>query len=225
MFNKFWNWLVKIVSGNSVGMTDAGHYLYVGASSGGWNMANTSELGEDQDDQVFRVDHAGGDAAILTFTCQGSDRFYEPSITGALGQGFGTGGTTGQTRTTLQMVKGDSAFFTHHGRVWFWTIVRPLARAYTMLAADTAYTAKPYDNLILMNTSTNAQTVNLPPATQFWVNGEGRGLVVKLLVGANAGTVAANGSDTIEGAASVGIASAGGFRTLRATSSTTWGLF
>lgn len=86
---------------------------------------------------------------------------------------------------------------------WFQSIYRAIKRRTAIASQTASYTVAENVFHIRMDATGGARTVTLPPA----LNREGRQiLVTKTDASANAVTVAAAGSDTIEGAASVALA-------------------
>lgn len=82
-----------------------------------------------------------------------------------------------------------------------------------------AYTATALDHTILCDASGAAFTVTLPPAAQ----NKGKVLVVKKTdASVNAVTIAPNGSDTIEGAATVALSARWSSRTVQSDGTATW---
>lgn len=82
----------------------------------------------------------------------------------------------------------------------------------------TTYTATALDELVLADASGGAFTVTLPRAE----DGTKRLTIKRTSGGVNAVTIAPQGSDTIEGAASVSLATQWASRTLQSNDSDTW---
>lgn len=82
----------------------------------------------------------------------------------------------------------------------------------------TTYTASALDELVLADASGGAFTVTLPRAE----DGTKRLTIKRISSGVNAVTIEPQGSDTIEGAASVTLATQWGSRTLQSNGSDAW---
>lgn len=233
--------LNRVIIGNSVTLINDGHYAYNGASSTTDTLPSSSPLGEDPENFSFRLDHVGADAAILTLACSANDRFFEAmtmatgptGVATAISVALNTNFIIGQSRTSIQLIKGDSVQITRQGRLILYAISRNPGRIYSMLDTDTNYNAKYFDNLIVPKPTTRNQTILLPPIEGFVLNYESRPLEFKLgAIGGggfkatiNSGQNLAAAAQNIDGAGSMDLSTS--YQTLRLrplSDGITWGV-